>query len=110
MIGAGIVERCDTVEEFPHLGFACRLADNRKDRFLHGSRHSRDTGWSLSRKRLTIELPLKLLICEGDDGQSLLSYHAPDSLARGYELTEDESDTLRVVDGIARHTWSNRLV
>lgn len=60
--------------------------------------------------RLTIELPLKLLICEGDDGQSLLSYHAPDSLARGYELTEDESDTLRVVDGIARHTWSNRLV
>ena len=55
MIGAGIVERCDTVEEFPHLGFVCRLADNRKDRLLQGSRHSRHTGWGFSGKRLTIE-------------------------------------------------------
>ena len=57
MIGAGIVERGDTVEEFPHLGFVRRLADNRKDRFLQGSRHSRDAGWSFSGKRLTIEFP-----------------------------------------------------
>ncbi len=71
MIGAGVVERCDTVEEFPHLGFVCRLADNRKDRFLQGSRHSRDAGWSFSGKRLTIEFSFA-----GDDDIGPLDFGA----------------------------------
>ena len=71
MIGAGIVERCDTIEEFPHLGFACRLADNRKDRLLQGSRHTRHTGWSFSGKRLTIEFSFA-----GDDHIGPLDFGA----------------------------------
>lgn len=58
--------------------------------------------------RLAIELPLKLLISENDDGDVLISYYAPDELARRYELTEDEADMLRVIDTIARQTPRNR--
>ncbi len=90
MIGAGIVERCDTVEEFPHLGFACRLADNRKDRLLQGSRHSRDAGWSFSGKRLTIEFSFA-----GDDDVGALDFGA--QLDRFRDHLEARSD-----DGAAK--------
>jgi uncharacterized protein (DUF302 family) len=56
--------------------------------------------------RLAIELPLKVLIYEGDDGHVLVSYHAPDYLADRYELTEAETDALRLVDAIAGMTRS----
>ena len=58
--------------------------------------------------RLAIELPLKLLIRESDDGDVYLSYYAPDYLAHRYELTEDEAGAVRVVDAIARQTRPNR--
>ena len=61
----------------------------------------------LAHPHIAIELPLKLLICESDDGHVVISYHAPDDLAHRYELTEDETDALRVVDAIARQTRSN---
>jgi uncharacterized protein (DUF302 family) len=51
--------------------------------------------------RLAIELPLKLLICETDDGHVLVSYYAPDDLAHRYDLTEHEIDALRVSEAIA---------
>ena len=54
--------------------------------------------------RLAIELPLKLLISENDDGHVLISYYAPDYLAHRYELTEDEADALRVVAAVATDT------
>ena len=56
--------------------------------------------------RLAIELPLKLLISETDDGQVLLSYQAPAELAHRYGLTEAEAEALRVVEAIARQTFS----
>jgi hypothetical protein len=42
------------------------------------------------------------LIRETDDGHVVVSYHAPDDLARRYGLTQDERDTFRVMHGIAR--------
>jgi uncharacterized protein (DUF302 family) len=58
--------------------------------------------------RLAIELPLKLLIYESDDGHVLVSYYASDYLADRYELTEAEADALRLVDAIARTTRSTQ--
>ena len=52
--------------------------------------------------RLAIELPLKVLMRETDDGQVLVSYYRPDDLALRYDLTEREIDTFRVSDAIAR--------
>jgi len=52
--------------------------------------------------RLAIELPLKLLICQTDDGQVLVSYYRPDDLALQYDLTEREIATFRVSEAIAR--------
>jgi len=51
---------------------------------------------------IAIELPLKLLIFESPEGHALISYLAPDSLAHRYELDEDETDILRVVETLAR--------
>ena len=61
----------------------------------------------LTHPRFAIELPLKLLISESNDGHVLISYHAPDHLARRYHLTEDETTALRLVEAIARHTRSS---
>jgi uncharacterized protein (DUF302 family) len=61
----------------------------------------------LAHPRLAIELPLKLLIYETDDGYVFVSYHAPHHLADRYQLTGHESDALRLVDAIARRTRSN---
>ena len=51
-----------------------------------------------------IELPLKLLICESAEGHAVISYQSPGDLAHRYDLNEDETDTLRVLDAIARAT------
>ena len=66
----------------------------------------------LAHPHIAIELPLKLLICESDDGHVLISYHAPDDLAHRYGLTEEEADALRVVDAIAGQTRAsaNRVI
>ena len=56
---------------------------------------------------IAIELPLKLLIREGDDGQVFVSYHAPQSVARRWALTEHEANALRVVEAIARQARQN---
>jgi uncharacterized protein (DUF302 family) len=50
---------------------------------------------------LAIELPLKLLVCQTDDGHVLVSCYRPDDLALQYDLTERETDVLRVVEAIA---------
>ena len=65
------------------------------------------TALMLAHPHIGIELPLKLLLCESDDGHVLISYHAPSDLAHRYVLTEEEADALQVVDAIARQTRSN---
>ena len=71
MVGAGIIKCRDTVEESPHLGFSRGLADNREDRLLQGSRHSRHTGWSFSSKCLAIEFSFA-----GNDDVGALDFRA----------------------------------
>jgi uncharacterized protein (DUF302 family) len=58
----------------------------------------------LAHPDLGLELPLKLLISERDDGNACVSYNAPDCLARVHRLPDDEADDLRVVETIARAT------
>ena len=52
--------------------------------------------------RTAIDLPLKLLICEGHGGDVFVSYTSPAYLAHRYRLTDDEAVPLRVVDTIAK--------
>jgi uncharacterized protein (DUF302 family) len=56
---------------------------------------------------LTHDLPLKLLIRESIDGESLVSYITPAHLAHRYELTGDEAEALRVIERIAEATSRN---
>ena len=56
----------------------------------------------LAHPSLALDLPLKLLIHEGDDGRGFVSYNEPSYLAQRYGLTDDEADGLRVVETIAR--------
>ena len=56
--------------------------------------------------RTAIDLPLRLLICEGHGGEVFVSYTSPAYLAQRYRLTDDEAVPLRVVDTIARETAS----
>lgn len=51
---------------------------------------------------IALDLPLKLLISERDDGHVSVSYNAPGHLARRHALTDNEADELRVVETIAR--------
>jgi uncharacterized protein (DUF302 family) len=53
---------------------------------------------------LALELPFKLLICEDDRGHASITYLAADDLGERYALTDEATDTLRVVDAIARRT------
>jgi uncharacterized protein (DUF302 family) len=57
---------------------------------------------------LTHDLPLKLLLTESGDGQSLVSYLTPAHLARRYGLTGDEAEALRVIEDIAAATSSTQ--
>ena len=61
----------------------------------------------LAHPDLALDLPLKLLISEDGDGQSVLRYHAPSRLAQRHGLTDDEADELRIVEAIAIATRSN---
>jgi uncharacterized protein (DUF302 family) len=61
----------------------------------------------LAHPRIAIDLPLKLLICESDDGRVVVSYNAPGYLAHRYGLTDDETDALRVAETIAQAARSN---
>jgi uncharacterized protein (DUF302 family) len=56
----------------------------------------------LAHPRMALDLPLKLLISERDDGHVSVSYDAPGHLARRHGLTDNEADELRVVESIAR--------
>jgi uncharacterized protein (DUF302 family) len=56
----------------------------------------------LAHPRIALDLPLKLLISERDDGHVSVSYNAPGHLARRHGLTDTEADELRVVETIAR--------
>jgi uncharacterized protein (DUF302 family) len=57
--------------------------------------------------QLAIELPLRLLIFENDEGDVLIGYHPPDDLARRYELTDHEAGALRVLEVVARQTQNH---
>jgi uncharacterized protein (DUF302 family) len=59
------------------------------------------TGLMLAHPAIALDLPLKLLICESDDGHVSVSYNAPGYLAHRYGLTDDESNPLRLVEAIA---------
>jgi uncharacterized protein (DUF302 family) len=61
----------------------------------------------LAHPAMAIELPIKLLLRETQEGHVLISYHSPDHLADRYALTAEETDTLRIVDAIARQSRSN---
>jgi uncharacterized protein (DUF302 family) len=56
---------------------------------------------------LALDLPLKLLISEGDSGHLLVSYNPPAYLAHRHGLTDDEAEPLTVVETIAEATRSN---
>jgi uncharacterized protein (DUF302 family) len=70
---------------------------------LFGS-SSRETGLMLAHPRLALDLPLKLLVPEGEDGGVSVSYTAPGHLAHRYGLTDDEAEALRSVETIAAAT------
>lgn len=55
--------------------------------------------------RIALDLPLKLLISEGN-GDVFVSYNAPGYLAHRHGVTDDEADALRVVETIALATRS----
>jgi uncharacterized protein (DUF302 family) len=59
----------------------------------------------LAHPRIALDLPLKLLISERDDGQVSVSYNAPDPLAQPHGLADDEANELRIVETIARTIW-----
>jgi uncharacterized protein (DUF302 family) len=56
--------------------------------------------------RTAIDLPLKLLICEGRGGDVIVSYNSTAYLRHRYRLTDGEAVRLRVVETIARETRS----
>jgi uncharacterized protein (DUF302 family) len=56
--------------------------------------------------RIALDLPLKLLISEGNDGHVFVSYNAPGYLAHRHGVTDDEADELRIVETIALATRS----
>ena len=68
----------------------------------------RETELMRTHPDIALDLPLKLLICESDDGRLSVSYNAPEYLAHRYGLTDDEVDALRVVETIARATTSEQ--
>jgi len=61
----------------------------------------------LAHPDIALDLPLKLLISEDSDGQSVIRYQAPGRLAQRHGLTTDEADELRIVETIAIATRSN---
>jgi uncharacterized protein (DUF302 family) len=65
------------------------------------------TGLVRAHPQLAIELPLRLLIFENDEGAVLIGYHPPDDLARRYELTDYEAGALRVLEVVARQTQNH---
>jgi len=60
----------------------------------------------LTHPAIGLDLPLRILIREHDEGSASLSYYDACSLARRHRLTENEADPLRVVETIAYATRS----
>jgi uncharacterized protein (DUF302 family) len=58
----------------------------------------------VGRPELALELPFRLLIREDDRGHASITYLAAEDLGERYALTDAATDTLRVVDAIARQT------
>jgi len=65
------------------------------------------TGLMRAHPRIALDLPLKLLLCQRDDGHVVVSYNGPDYLAHRHGLTRAETDALRVVETIAAATTSD---
>ena len=61
----------------------------------------------LAHPDIALDLPLKLLISEDSDGQSVIRYQAPGRLAQRHGLTTDEADEVQIVEAIAIATRSN---
>ena len=59
--------------------------------------------------RTAIDLPLKLLICEGRGGDVFVSYNSPAYLTHRYRMTDGEAVPLRVVETIARAHNEERI-
>ena len=68
----------------------------------------RETELMLAHPDIALDLPLKLLICESNDGRLSVSYNSPGYLAHRFGLTDREVDVLRVVETIAGATASER--
>ena len=56
----------------------------------------------LAHPLLALDLPLKLLLWESNNGHVFVSYTAPSYLATTYKLSEQEADALRVVETVAQ--------
>jgi uncharacterized protein (DUF302 family) len=65
------------------------------------------TALMLAHPAVALDLPLKVLIREGDDGHAIVSYHRPGDLARRHGLTHDETAALRIVETISSPTGAN---
>jgi uncharacterized protein (DUF302 family) len=61
----------------------------------------RGTPLMLAHPELALDLPLKILIWQRDDGQVFVTFNAPEYLAARYRLSVDETDALRGVEAIA---------
>jgi uncharacterized protein (DUF302 family) len=61
----------------------------------------------LARPLIALDLPLKLLLWETDEGHVFVSYNTPSYLADRYRLSERETEALRVVETIAQSIISD---
>jgi uncharacterized protein (DUF302 family) len=61
----------------------------------------RATPLKVAHPEIALDLPMKLLVWERDDGQVFVTFNAPEYLAARYRLSADETDALRAVEAIA---------
>ena len=61
----------------------------------------------LAHPLLALELPFRLLLWESSDGRAHLSFNSPEHLAFRFELTEAETEALRIVETVARAVTSD---
>jgi uncharacterized protein (DUF302 family) len=74
------------------------MPDSKLVVFGHAQRR---TPLMLSHPTLGLDLPMKLLIWRGDDGAVFVSFNTAEYLAARHELSDAETDRLRVVSDIA---------
>ncbi len=60
----------------------------------------------LAHPLIALDLPLRLLLWETEDGRARVSYNTPEHLADRFDLSDREADVVRVVASVARAVTS----